>query len=91
VADGGEAAESENGVLDGLREEKADDEDGVVVAGVVAAVVFDDYEGTAVAGPGAGPVVVAAVAAGLVVVVAVAVYALRALRRENFEGGQLRS
>ena len=45
-------------------------------------VVVDDYEGTVVAVPVVGLVVVAA---------AVAVYALQALQRENFEGGQLRS
>ena len=43
-------------------------------------VAVDDYEGTVVAVP----------VVGLVVVVA-AVYALQALQRENFEGGQLRS
>jgi hypothetical protein len=87
-ADGEEAAESENGALDGHRGERVDDEDDVAV-GVAVVEGVDDYEVTVVVAPVAGLVVVAAVAAaGLV---AVAVYALRALQRENFEGGQLRS
>ena len=86
VADGEEAAESGNGALDGHRGERVDDEDDVAV-GVAVVVVVDDYEVTVVVEPVAGLVVVAAAA----VLVAVAVYALRALRRENFEGGQLRS
>jgi hypothetical protein len=85
VADGEEAAESGNGALDGHRGERVDDEDDVAVG--VAVVVVDDYEVTVVVEPVAGLVVVAAAA----VLVAVAVYALRALRRENFEGGQPRS
>jgi hypothetical protein len=88
VADGEEAAESENGALDGHRGERVDGEDDVAV-GVAVVVGVDDYEVTVVVAPVAGLVVVAAVAAaGLV---AVAVYALRALQRENFEGGRLRS
>jgi hypothetical protein len=83
VADGEEAAESGNGVLDGHRGEREDDEDDVAV-GVAVVVVVDDYEVTVVVAPVAGLVVA-------VVVVAAAVYALRALQRENFEGGQLRS
>jgi hypothetical protein len=86
VADGEEAVESGNGALDGHRGERVDDEDDVAVG--VAVVVGDDYEVTVVVAPVAGLVV--AVAVGLAVV-AVAVYALRAPQRENFEGGQLRS
>jgi hypothetical protein len=89
VADGEEAAGSGNGALDGHRGERVDDEDEDDVAvGVEVGVVVDDYEVTVVVAPVAGLVVVVAAAA---VVVAVAVYALRALQRENFEGGQLRS
>lgn len=84
VADGEEVAEEGNGVLGGHREERVDDEDGVGVGVVV--VVVDDYEVTVVAATVA--VLVVAVAA---VLVAVAVSALRALQRENFEGGQPRS
>ena len=49
VADGEEAVESGNGVLDGPHEERVDGEDDVVVVGVVWVVVVDDYEGTVVA------------------------------------------
>jgi hypothetical protein len=89
VADGEEAAESGNGALDGRRGERVDDEDDAAV-GVGVVVVVDDYEVAVVVAPVAGLVVadVVAAAAGLA---AVAVYALRALQRENFEGGQLRS
>jgi hypothetical protein len=92
VADGEEAAESGNGALGGHRGERVDDEDDVAVgvAVVVVVVVVDDYEVTVVVAPVDGLVAAdaAAAAAGLV---AVAVYALRALQRENFEGGRLRS
>ena len=92
VADGEEAAEEGNGALGGHREERVDDEDDVAVGVVVVVVVVDDYEVTVVAATVAGLVVAVAVdvavAAGPV---AVAVYALRALQRENFEGGQPRS
>ena len=80
VADGG-APGSENGALDGHRGERVDDEDDVAVAVAVPVVVVDDYEVTVVVAP----------VAELAVAVAVAVYALRALQRGNFEGGQLRS
>lgn len=85
TADGEEAAESGNGALDGHRGEKVDDEDDVVGVAVVVVVVVDDYEVTVVVAPVVGLVVVAAAVA------VAAVYALRALQRENFEGGQLRS
>ena len=85
VADGEEVAESGNGALDGRRGERVDDEDGVGVGVAVVVVVVDDYEVTGVVGPVAGLV---DVDVGLV---AVAVYVLRALQMENFEGGQLRS
>ena len=84
VADGEEAAESGNGVLDGHRGEREDDEDDVAVGGA-GVVVVDDYEVTVVVAP------VAAVVAVVVVAAAAAVYALQALQRENFEGGRLRS
>jgi hypothetical protein len=85
VADGEEAAGSGNGALNGHRGKRVDDEDDVAVV-----VVVDDYEVTAVVAPVAGLVVVVA-AAVAAVLVGVAVYALRALQRENFEGGQPRS
>jgi hypothetical protein len=86
VADGEEAAESGNGALDGRRGERVDDEDDVAAG--VAVVVVDDYEVTVVVAPVAELAVAAAAGP---VAVAVAAYALRALQRENFEGGQLRS
>ena len=87
MACGKEEAESGNGALDGHRGERVDDEDDVAVA---VAVVAGDYEVTVVVVTVAGLVVAAAVAVAAELV-AVAVYALRALQRENFEGGQLRS
>jgi len=92
AADGEEAVELENGVLE--REEKVDDEGDVAVAGVAAVAVVDDYEGTVVAVPVAAGLVVVVVVVVVVVAAAAAaaaVYALRALLRGNFEGGQLRS
>ena len=89
VVDGEEVAESGNGALDGHRGERVDDEDDVAV-GVAVVVVVDDYEVTVVVAPVAELVVVVAAAAAAVLA-AVAVYALRAPQRENFEGGQLRS
>ena len=84
VADGEGAAELGNGALDGHHGERADDEDDVAVG--VEVVVVDDYEVTVAVAPVDGLAVDAAAAA-----VAVAAYALRALQRENFEGGRLRS
>jgi hypothetical protein len=90
VADGEEEAGSENGALDGHRGERVDDEDDVAVGVAVVVLVVDDYEVTVVVAPVAGLVVVVVVVVA-VAVAAVAAYALRALQRGNFEGGQPRS
>lgn len=83
--DGGEGAEGGNGVPDGRRGAKVDD---VAVVVVGAEVVVDDDDATVAAAPAAG---LADADADVVVGAAAVVYAWRAPRRGNPEGGQLRS